>query len=139
MTKILLVEDDPLIYRMYQKVLKLEGFTTDLAKDGQEGLNKLKTSKPDIILLDVMMPKMNGIEMLSKIKADSKTKSIPVIILTNVADAGVNHELFGKGASMIIVKSETEPDQVVGWINSVLEKAKGSADKTRAEEPPTPE
>ena len=135
MTKILLVEDDPLIYRMYQKAFKLEGFETELAVNGQEGLDKLKEFKPDIILLDIMMPVMNGVEMLTKLKTELKTKDIPVVVLTNVSDAGVTHEVFTKGASMIIVKSETEPDQVIGWINSVLAKAKKSADPIKLAEP----
>ena len=135
MTKVLLVEDDPIIYRMYQKAFNLEGFTTELAKNGQEGLDKLKTFEPDIILLDIMMPKMNGVEMLEKLKTELNTKDIPVVVLTNVSDAGVTHEVFGKGASMIIVKSETEPEQVIGWINSVIEKAKKSQNSAEPEEP----
>lgn len=135
MTKILLVEDDPIIYRMYQKAFKLEGFTTELAKNGLEGLDKLKTFKPDIILLDIMMPKMNGVEMLTKLKAEVKTKNIPVVVLTNVSDPGVTHEVFSKGASMIIVKSETEPDQVIGWINSVLAKSKNQDGSNPLEQP----
>jgi len=134
MVKILLVEDDPLIYRMYQKAFTLEGFTTEVAVNGQEGLDKLEAFKPDIILLDIMMPTMNGIEMLTKLKAELKTKDIPVVILTNVSDAGITHEVFSKGANMIIVKSETEPDQVIGWINSVLEKTKKSNETPSAPE-----
>jgi CheY-like chemotaxis protein len=135
MTKVLLVEDDPIIYRMYQKAFKMEGYTTELAKNGVEGLDILKTFKPDVILLDIMMPKMNGVEMLSILRSESATKDIPVVVLTNVADAGVTHEVFTKGANMIIEKSETEPDQVLDWINSVLTKAKKSDGSDPLQEP----
>jgi DNA-binding response OmpR family regulator len=66
MTKVLLIEDDPLIYRLYQKLFSLEGFEIELAENGQLGLEKLKTFHPDILLMDIMMPTMNGIEMLTQ-------------------------------------------------------------------------
>lgn len=128
MAKILLVEDDPLIYRMYQKLFTLEGFETETAENGQIGLDKLATFKPDVILLDIMMPTMNGLEMLDKLKADEATKSIPVAVLTNVSDLGVANEIFAKGAELSIVKSETEPETVINWIKSVMARdGQGSA------------
>jgi DNA-binding response OmpR family regulator len=84
--KILLVEDDSMIVRMYQRKLEKEGFSVTLAFNGEEGLAVLKKEKPDIVLLDIMMPKMNGIETLKAIKADSALKNIPVVILTNLGD-----------------------------------------------------
>ncbi len=129
MAKILLVEDDPLIYRMYQKLFTLEGFETETAENGQIGLDKLATFKPDVILLDIMMPTMNGLEMLDKLKADEATKNIPVAVLTNVSDLGVANEIFAKGAELSIIKSETEPDTVINWIKSVM---------ARSANPPAP-
>lgn len=123
MTKILLVEDDPLIYRMYQKLFELEGYEAEVAENGQEGLDKLKEYTPDVILLDIMMPTMNGVEMLTKLREDPKTKDTPVVVLTNMSDIRVSNEVFSKGATLSIVKSETEPDQVIAWIKSVLAKA----------------
>ena len=82
MTKILLVEDDPLIYRMYQKLFTLEGFETEIAENGQEGLDKIASFQPDIILLDIMMPKMDGLELCLRLKKDPETKSIPVVMMT---------------------------------------------------------
>ncbi len=120
MSKILLVEDDPLIYRMYQKLFKLENFETELAEDGQQGLELITTFHPDIILLDVMMRNMNGIEMLTKLKAEPATAPIPVIILTNLADMRIAQMALEKGAVQIIVKSEKEPEEVVAIIKGVL-------------------
>lgn len=150
MAKILLVEDDPLIYRMYQKLFTLEGFETETAENGQIGLDKLASFKPDVILLDIMMPTMNGLEMLDKLKADEATKNIPVAVLTNVSDLGVANEIFAKGAELSIVKSETEPETVINWIKSVMARSdKGAApaddkpaddadDSTDSDEPEAP-
>jgi CheY-like chemotaxis protein len=137
MTKILLVEDDPLIYRMYQKLFTLEGYETEIAENGQEGLDKLQTFHADIILLDIMMPTMNGVEMLAKLKEDPATKDIPVVVLTNVSDMRVSNEVFSKGANLSIVKSETEPDQVIAWIKSVLAKTAQTAELPEPEETQT--
>jgi CheY-like chemotaxis protein len=125
--KILLVEDDPLIYRMYQKAFELEGFTVEIAEDGQKGLEKLTIFQPNIILLDIMMPNMNGVEMLARLKENPATKDIPTVVLTNVSDLRTNHEIYEKGANLALIKSENDPDQVIAWIKSVLEKANGGA------------
>jgi CheY-like chemotaxis protein len=121
MSKILLVEDDPLIYRLYQKVFALEGFETELAENGQLGLDKLKTFHPDIILLDIMMRTMNGIEMLTKLKSDASTANIPVVVLTNLSDMHVAQMAISRGAVQILIKSETEPKEVISLIRGVLE------------------
>lgn len=84
--KILLVEDDPMVVKMYHRKLTLEGFDMTLAFNGEEGLEALKKDIPDIILLDVMMPKMNGIDMLKTVKANPDLKKIPIVILTNLGD-----------------------------------------------------
>ena len=123
MSKILLVEDDPLIYRVYQKLLQHENYEVEIAENGQQGIDKLKYWPADLILLDIMMPKMNGIDMLIKIKTDLETKNIPVIVLTNVSNMQVANEAVAKGANSIIIKSETEPDQVISAIQAALGKA----------------
>ena len=132
MTKILLVEDDPLIYRMYQKLFKLEGYETETAENGEEGLEKVATFMPDVILLDIMMPKMNGIEMLTKLKENPETAEIPTVVLTNVSDMNISNQVFAKGANLQIAKSEAEPDQVIAWIKSVLSKSSQPADDAQS-------
>jgi CheY-like chemotaxis protein len=124
MSKILLVEDDELIVRLYEKLFKLEGFEIAVANNGQAGLDKLKEDKPDIILLDVMMPQMNGLEMLGKLKEDENIKDIPVVVLTNVADVSIANEAISRGAVLSLVKSESEPEDVVAAVNGVLERSK---------------
>jgi DNA-binding response OmpR family regulator len=120
MTKILLVEDDPLIYRLYQKLFTLEGFELELADNGLSGIEQIPLYKPDIILLDIMMPTMNGIEFLTKLKADTTTQNIPVIVLTNVSDMNITNMAISKGAALCLIKSQTEPDDVVAKVKGVL-------------------
>lgn len=120
MTKILIVEDDPLMSRMYQKIFKFEGFEVDFAGDGEEGLEKVRSGKPTLILLDIMMPKMNGLEVLDKLKMDPELKGIPVIMLTNLAGTADAEAALTKGAVKYIIKSEYEPKQVVNMVKEIL-------------------
>lgn len=120
MAKILVVEDDPLMSRMYQKIFTFEGYDIELAGDGEEGLEKAKTVDPTIILLDVMMPKMNGLEVLDKLKLDPATKGIPVVMLTNLAGQKDAETALEKGAVKYIIKSEYEPKQVANMVKEIL-------------------
>jgi len=120
MTKILIVEDDPLMSRMYQKIFKFEGFDVDFALNGEEGLDKIRTVKPTLVLLDIMMPKMNGLEVLDKVKLDPATKDIPIIMLTNLAGTQDAEAALTKGAVKYIIKSEYEPKQVVNMVKEIL-------------------
>jgi len=118
--KILIVEDDPLMSRMYQKIFTFEGFETILAGDGEQGLEMIKKEKPNLILLDIMMPKMNGLQVLEKIKLDPETKAIPVVMLTNLAGQQDAETALTKGAVKYIVKSEYDPKQVTNMVKEIL-------------------
>jgi CheY-like chemotaxis protein len=132
MTKVLLIEDDPLIYRLYQKLFSLEGFEIELAENGRVGLEKLSSFHPDILLMDIMMPTMNGLEMLTQLKSNLETKDIPVIVLTNIADMRITQMALQKGAVLCIIKSQTEPSEVINSVKAVLARA------TEPNEPPPP-
>jgi len=120
MPKILIVEDDPLMGRMYQKVFSFEKYETELATDGEEGLVKARSAKPTLILLDVMMPKLNGLQVLERLKADPETKAIPVVILTNLAGTQDAEKALAMGAVKYIIKSEYEPKQVTAMVKEIL-------------------
>lgn len=120
MAKILIVEDDSLMLRLYQKAFGFENYEVEVAGDGVEGLEKARQTKPTLMLLDVMMPKMNGLEVLDKLKADPDTKMIPVIMLTNLAGTQDAETALSKGAVKYIVKSEHDPKEVVGIVKEVL-------------------
>lgn len=122
---ILLVDDDPLIIRMYQNKLKREGYQVRTAFNGGEALLQLRKEKPDLILLDVMMPKMNGVETLRALKEDPKTKKIPVIILTNLGDNPEDIEGAKKlGALDYLVKSEISLRQLSERVRKAIETKK---------------
>ena len=117
---LLIVEDDPLMSRLYQKPFSFEGYQVDTAFAGEEGLKKAKDSKPTLILLDIMMPKMNGLEMLETLKVNPSTKTIPVVVLTNLAGQGDAETALEKGAVKYIVKSEHDPKEGVDLIKRIL-------------------
>jgi CheY-like chemotaxis protein len=120
MAKILVVEDDPLMSRMYQKIFTFEGYEVVMAADGQEGLDKAREHKPTLILLDVMMPKLNGLQVLEKLKEDPETKSTPVIMLTNLAGEQDAEAALAKGAIKYIIKSEHDPKEVADMVKEAL-------------------
>ncbi len=120
MAKLLIVEDDPLMSRMYQKIFTFEGYEVTMAGDGQEGLDKAREVNPTLMLLDVMMPKLNGLQVLEKLKADPATKGIPVIMLTNLAGEQDAEAALAKGAIKYIIKSEYEPKQVADMVKEIL-------------------
>lgn len=120
MAKILIVEDDPLMNRMYQKIFTFEKFEVDMAHDGEEGLEKARSGKPTLILLDIMMPKLNGLQVLDKLKADPETKAIPVVMLTNLAGQQDAETALEKGAVKYIIKSEYDPKQVTNMVKEII-------------------
>lgn len=117
---ILIAEDDPLMSRLYQKIFTFEGYNVVMAHDGQEGLDQARAIKPTLVMLDVMMPKMNGLEVLEKLKSDPEMKSIPVVMLTNLAGQQDAEAALAKGAVKYIIKSEHEPKEVADMIKEVL-------------------
>src|SRR5476651_2668758 len=120
MAKILVTEDDQLMARMYQKIFTFEKFEIEMAANGQECLDKARIFKPTLILLDVMMPVMNGLQTLDKLKADPETKAIPVVMLTNLAGQQDAEAALAKGAVKYIIKSEHDPKQIADMVKEVL-------------------
>lgn len=120
MVKILIVEDDPLMLRMYQKIFSFEGYEVVTAIDGEEGLQKARQENPTLILLDIMMPKMNGLQVLEELKSDPSTSKIPMVMLTNLAGTQDAETALSKGAVKYIIKSEYEPRQVADMVKEVL-------------------
>lgn len=121
MAKILLVDDDQLLTRMYQKKLENDGYIVATAENGVDALQKLIDFTPDLILLDVMMPQMNGLEALKRLKENAQTQNIPVIILTNL---GASEEDIQRGLELgavaYIVKASNRPAVVVEKIKEIL-------------------
>lgn len=124
--KILIVEDDKSLREMYQLRLSINGYDVIEAGDGEEGLDVAIKEKPDLILLDIMMPKMSGMDVLDILKSTPETKDIPVIVLTALTEEHVKSKGLVYGAEDYLVKSQTMPGQVVEKIEGVLNKRKES-------------
>lgn len=120
MTKILIAEDDVAISKLYDKKFESSGYEVILAGNGKEAYDRAKKELPDIILLDIMMPVMNGFEALKHIKKDEKTKAIPVIILSNYGELPNVTSGFNMGAEDYLIKVEMEPEDVVDTVERVL-------------------
>ena len=120
MAKVLIIEDDQLIQRMYSKIFSFEKYEVVTASDGEDGLEKARTVAPTIILLDVMMPKMNGMEVLVKLKLDPATKAIPVIMLSNLAGENDVETALSRGAVKYIIKSEHDPKEVADMVDEII-------------------
>ena len=115
-SKILIVEDDEFLLKMYQKKFSLMGYEVMTAHNGVEGMERMKTEKPNLVLMDLMMPKMDGFEMLERVKKDVALKSIPVVVLTNLASDDDKEKVMSLGAADYIVKSGTTPAEVVEMV-----------------------
>ncbi len=126
MAKILLVEDDLTLLEMYQTKFDMEGHEVRTAVNGEECLQMLEVFRPDLILLDILMPKVNGFHVLKEIKKHPDLRQIPVILLTNLGEAEVDmNEDLAKalGVNDYLIKSRHTPDEVVAKADRVLERA----------------
>jgi len=117
---VLVVDDDPTMLEMYVERIKSEGAIVLEAIDGEEAITQAKENHPAIILLDIMMPKINGFDVLKELKSDNDTANIPVVILTALADDQKKHEGMALGAADFIVKSETLPLDVVEKLRKII-------------------
>src|SRR3989304_4689106 len=114
MPKILIVEDDEVLVKMYQKKLEHEGFQVAVAYSGGEGLVAASREKPDLILLDIMLPAVDGFEVIKNLKAVRETKDIPIVILTNLGTSEIFiNEAKRLGVKSYLVKYKTSANEVV--------------------------
>ena len=125
MLKILLIEDDPLMLRLYEKVFQRQNFQIVTASRGAEGLVKAVSESPQLILLDIMMPEMDGFEVLKRLKENPSTHDVKVIALTNLAGEEDAKKAIELGAVRYIIKSEHDPEEVVKSSKEVLGKDLG--------------
>lgn len=117
---ILIVEDDNFVAEVYSTKLLEMGHEVRIAPNGEEGLAMLKEKAPDLILLDIIMPVMGGVEMLEKIKESEEWKNIPVILLTNVGEKESVQKVRNLGVQDYLIKSHFTPAEVIEKIKSIL-------------------
>ena len=116
-----LIDDDPSIIKVYTEKFALHPhFTVQSATNGKEGLEKLAKFIPDLILLDIMMPKLDGFDVLEELKKDERLKKVPVIMLTNLGDSTDKAEALKKGADDYLVKALHTPKEIVEKVEALL-------------------
>ncbi|MFA6028058.1 MAG: response regulator [Patescibacteria group bacterium] len=118
--KILLVEDDAFLARMYQSKLENQNFTVYAAGDGAEGIKLAQEKAPDVVLLDILLPKVDGWGVLKALKKEEKTKNIPVILLTNLGQKEDVDKGLAMGAVDYLIKAYFTPSEVVEKIKKVI-------------------
>jgi two-component system response regulator RpaA len=120
MTKILAAEDDKLISNSLCDALKTAGYEPTPAYDGEEAVAKAKEIIPDLVLLDIMMPKLDGISVLWELKSNPATAKIPVIVLTNIGDVETISKIVEAGAVDYLLKSDQSVDDIIQKVKDVL-------------------
>lgn len=117
---ILIVEDDPVLLKMYSEKFTFEGFSVLNAKDGEEALKTALSEKLDVILLDIMLPRMSGTDFLEKFRQNSKGKNVPVIALTNLTEEAEKQRALKLNVKEYLVKAMQTPEEVVEKVKANL-------------------
>lgn len=120
MKKILIVEDESALQKTLGEILTQEGYEIIPALDGETGLNLAKTKNPELILLDLILPKMNGFDVLKNLKQEDVTKNIPVIVLTNLENVEEIDRAISLGANSYLVKSQYSLEELVGKLKEII-------------------
>ncbi|MFM1944803.1 MAG: hypothetical protein RI897_3785 [Verrucomicrobiota bacterium] len=133
MNKVLIIEDDQIVGTIYRRKFNGEGFEVELAADGEAGLQAVKTFQPDAVVLDLMLPKLNGVEVLKHIRANQTTAALPVVVLSNAYLSNLLRDAHDAGANQCLIKASASPKQVVDAIRRALR-----GETTSPTETPTP-
>ena len=120
MKTILLAEDDPFIVDIYSTALRQEGYKVDVALDGETAFKKIKNTLPDLLILDMKLPKIDGIELLKMIRQDPQTKNLKVIVVSNFNPRDLFPDTFKLNVIKCFLKVQTTPEDVVKEIREIL-------------------
>jgi len=135
MSKVLIIEDDPIVAHIYRTRLEKEGFEIETCNDGQAGFYRTHEFHPDAVLLDLMLPKMNGVEILKKLRAQPSFARTPVIVFTNAYVPNMIQEAFSAGASQVFNKATLTPRQILDALQTLLYGNTEGAAEARSPEP----
>lgn len=119
--KVCIIDDEASIRDIYQTALSADGYEVVTAVDGEDGLRVIREQKPDIILVDIMMPKMDGLELMREIRKDSDFHKIPIIVMTNVDDRNIAQKAGNLNVEFYLTKSLFEPKKVVAIVAEALQ------------------
>jgi len=120
MNQILLVEDDPFLVDIYKTSLEEAGFKVEIATEGDEALRKLKEKRPDLLVLDIVLPQINGWEIIKEIKKEENLKDLKIIILSNLGQKTEVEKGLSLGATKYLIKAHYTPREVVEEVKKIL-------------------
>ena len=118
--RVLFVEDDPAVAQMYRLKLELDGYSVEIATDGVQAVAKALADPPDIVFLDIRLPKLDGLGVLEALRGQEQTKQIPVVILSNYSERKLINRGLKLGALEYLIKSQTTPAKVAGGVEGWL-------------------
>jgi len=118
--RILLVEDDAFLASIYAQKLEVEGYDVSLATNGEDGLKLAAKESPALVLLDLVLPQMDGFEVLAKLKQDAATRKIPVLILSNLGQSEDIERCMDLGAAGYIIKAHSLPEETIAKVREIL-------------------
>jgi CheY-like chemotaxis protein len=120
MTRVLLVDDNPVVMAVYRSGLSMAGFTVDTATDGEAALAHAAATVPDVIVLDLMLPVIDGFEVLRRVRADAALLHVPVIVFSNSYTSERTNELWAAGATQVLAKATMTPKKLVDVLHAVV-------------------
>src|SRR5712691_11343136 len=120
MKKVLIIEDDQIVANIYRNKFSQEGFQVEIALDGNVGLELVRSFRPDAVVLDLMLPKLTGVELMKKIRSDPQFEQLPVIVFTNTYLTQMIQDAWKAGATKCLSKSNCAPKQVIDVVRSTL-------------------
>lgn len=123
MKKILLVEDDPLLLDIYTTKLKQSGFQVSVVEQGEKTLAAIESERPDLVLLDIVLPHMDGWEILRQVRAQEKLKAIPIVILSNLGQKEEIEKGLSLGADKYLIKAHYTPSEIVEEVIKLMQTA----------------
>ncbi|MFM8470115.1 MAG: response regulator [Limisphaerales bacterium] len=140
MKKLLIIEDDRIIGNIYSKKFAGEGFDVEVAEDGQTGLDRISGFRPDIVLLDLMLPKLNGLDILTRVRANPELARLPIIVFSNAYMTSVIDAAWQAGATTVLTKANTSPKKLTETIAELLANVSfATAPPAAASAPPAPQ
>jgi DNA-binding response OmpR family regulator len=123
MPRILIIEDNQLLANTYRSAFSQAGFTVDVAGDGHAGIAAALAAPPEIILLDLMLPKLSGLEVLRRLRADARLALVPVLVLSNAYTRQRMQELWDAGATQVLLKANSSPKRLLESVRQSLDAA----------------
>jgi CheY-like chemotaxis protein len=138
MKRIVVVDDQPILVTIYRTRFAAEGFHVDVAPDGEQALALIERTNPDLVLLDLNLPKIDGMQVLKRLRAQPSFLTLPIIVLSANSRSGITEEAFAAGATMVLSKSNSSPKQVIEIVNKILADVSLPPASAKVLESPTP-